>query len=145
MENFPDPEFINGTADQLDTIDDGSLALVHAREFYPFSRTSDTALHMRFINAAQPKLMTNGLFCVVQIRDPSVGNGLHSNLNDIQTYALETGFKRCGTLVMTPQSFFRRFGALGQFAPVRLGLAMAGRSLEIIKPGRVSYIYWFQA
>tara|TARA_B100000315_G_C14493039_1_gene548545 strand:- start:133 stop:864 length:732 start_codon:yes stop_codon:yes gene_type:complete len=143
--NFAGPEFIWGSADQLDTIENGSLAVVHAREFYPYSRTRDAVLHMRFLNAARPKLMTNGLFCVVQIRDPKVKNGLHSNLREIQAQALEAGFKRYGILVMTPQSFFGRFGALGQFMPIRLALTVAGKCLEFIMPGRVSYIYWFQA
>ena len=143
--NFSGPNFIHGSADNLNSIDDNSLALVHAREFYPFSRTSDTDLHMRFIVAARPKLKTDGLFCVVQIRDPSVGGGIHINLKNVQMHAKQAGFKRCGTLVMTLRSFFCHYGRLGQLFPVRQAIAMAGRCLEIIKPGRVSYIYWFQA
>ena len=77
---FPGPNFINGSADNLISFDANSIALIHAREFYPFSRTSDICLQMRFLNAALPNLVSGGLFCVIQIRDPRADGGIHVNL-----------------------------------------------------------------
>ena len=53
--------------------------MAHAREFYPLSRTNDTDLHMRFLNAARPKLMTNGVFAVAQVHGPTTTGGIHAN------------------------------------------------------------------
>ena len=37
QKEFPGPDFITGSADNLGSFDTNSIALVHAREFYPFS------------------------------------------------------------------------------------------------------------
>ena len=144
QKKFDGPIFESRSADQLDNINDCALTLVHAREFYPFSRTNDTDLHMRFLNTARPKLVTNGLFAVVQVRDPNATSGIHANFRDLQTRALNAGYRRSGILVMTPQKIFRRFGQIGHYKLVRLALSLAGSILEATRPGRVTYIYWFQ-
>lgn len=145
QKEFPGPDFIKGSADNLGSFDTNSIALVHAREFYPFSRTSDSGLQMRFLNAALPKLVSGGLFCVIQIRDPKADSGIHVNLQALQAHALEAGYKGFGEIVMAPQFFFRRYGRFSQLAPIRWAISVAGQFLEILKPGRVTYIYWFKS
>ena len=99
---------------------------------------------MRFLNAALPKLARGGLFCVIQIRDPKVDGGIHVNLPTLQARAFEVGYRGVGEIVMAPQFFFRRYGSLGQLAPIRWAISISGQYLEILKPGRVTYIYWFK-
>lgn len=142
---FPGPSFVNRSADELDDVPPASVALVHAREFYPFTRTADADLHMRFPAAAHPKLVSGGLFVAVQIRDPSVGVGLHMTLPEVQRRAREIGYRACGVRVMIPQFLFRRFGRVTHLAPVEWAAGWAGRALEAVRPGRVSFLYWFRA
>lgn len=142
---FAGPRFVNRSADELDDVEANSVALVHAREFYPFSRSADAALHTRFLVAARPKLVSGGLFVAVQIRDPAVGFGLHTNLSEVQRRAREAGYGDCGFQVMTPQFLFRRLGQWAHIGPVVGAVAVAGRVLESVRPGKVSFLYWFRA
>jgi hypothetical protein len=46
---YPDCRFICHAADDLSIFDDGSLDIVHAREFYPFTRTNDVGTQLMYL------------------------------------------------------------------------------------------------
>jgi len=61
QERYPRCRFIRRSADELSLVPDASLDLIHAREFYPFTRTEDPGFHLRFLRAFAPKLRPGGL------------------------------------------------------------------------------------
>jgi SAM-dependent methyltransferase len=142
---FPGPTFACRSADDLSDVPDGALALAHAREFSPFSRTADARLHQSFLEAARPKLMDGGLFVVVQVREFQMDASLADVFSEVSESARRLGFTEAGTMMMVPQFFYRRFGALGQVWPLSALIQLAGRQLERARPGRVSRLFWFRA
>lgn len=138
------PEFYCRSADDFSGLEDGSLALVMAREFYPFSRERDTDLHMRFLEPGFAKLAAGGLFAVVQVRDPSAQAGVHQNWAELRRRARAAGYAESGVMVMAPQFLFRRLGAVLFNPPARAAVTLAGRALEALRPGKVTYIYWLR-
>ncbi|MBM3580509.1 MAG: class I SAM-dependent methyltransferase [Alphaproteobacteria bacterium] len=134
-------KFIAGSADDLSTFSANSLRLIHAREFYPFSRAADPALHLRFLKAAASKLVDGGLFVVVQIVDKA---GLHNTIVEVREGARELGYRESGCDIMVPQRAFRRFGKIVHLGFVYPLIANLGRLLEMIRPGLITYIYWFR-
>ena len=140
---FRGPEFFHRSADDLHVIPDESLALVHARGFYPFCRSEDTDLHMRFLDAAKPKLVSGGIFAVVQVNDPTAHVGVDDSFVQLQHRARDSGYGRADFCVMVPQFFRRRFGRIGYLPGVYDALSLSGHVLEAAKPGLVSFIYWF--
>ncbi|CAA7613662.1 hypothetical protein MCP1_120108 [Candidatus Terasakiella magnetica] len=142
---FPLTRYHHGSADELSQVEDASLGLVHAREMYPYSRTMDADLHTSFLAAALPKLMAGGIFAVIQVRDPSVGKGLHNTLTEVQSRAKGLGYRQMGVLPMVPQRVFARLGPPSHSWPVfSLWSAVAG-AVERRRPGSVSFVYWFKA
>lgn len=142
---FPDVKLASGSADDLAAIADGSLALAHAREFYPFTRSDDVGLHLRFIEAARPKLKAGGLFVAVQVHDPSVGVGINTHWPELTERARQLGYGRTGRRILIPRRIAVHLGSFVAFPPVRLGINMLGNALERLRPGLVSFVYWLRA
>ncbi len=142
---FPEATYVNRSAEDLTDIPAKSLALTHAREMYPYSRTSDVGIHLSFLAAAYPKLVSGGLFVVVQVRDPSVGAGIHHVLDEVREQARQVGYQSAGMIAMVPQRLYRRFGAFATAWPSRMLFALAAPLIERLRPGSVTYLYWFKA
>lgn len=142
---FPHVRLSCGSADELGAIADGSLALAHAREFYPFTRSDDVSLHLRFIKAARPKLRADGLFIAVQVHDPSVGVGINTHWPELIGRAKRAGYRQAGRRILPPRRILEHLGAVVAFPPVRLGINMLGNALERLRPGLVSFVYWLRA
>jgi SAM-dependent methyltransferase len=144
--HYPQCMFAAGSADDLAGLPDRALRLVHAREFYPYSRVAAPDLHLRLLAAAAPKLVDGGLFAVVQVVDKA---GLADTLARVRAGARALGYAESGRRVMIPQRAYRKLaGAVdrgGLLAwPVFLAVAILGRLLELHRSGYVTYIYWFR-
>lgn len=143
---YPQCTFAAGSADDLAGFPDRALRLVHAREFYPYSRIAVPELHLRFLAAAAPKLVDGGLFAVMQIVDKA---GLADTFAQVRAGARVLGYAESGRQVMIPQRAYRKLaGAVnggGILAgPIFLAVAVLGRLLELYRSGYVTYIYWFR-
>lgn len=137
---YPDCRFLTASADDLSIFPDRNFALIHAREFYPYSRVADTTLHLRFLSAAAPKLVSGGLFLVVQIVDK---HGLSENFSEVSAGARNLGFGRTERHVMVPQRLYRRFGKSTHSSIALPVIALAGRLLEFWRSGYVTFLYCF--
>lgn len=135
-------EFHAGSVDKLDAFADASFDVVHAREFYPFSRSPDAAFHLGFLNAFRPKLKPGGLAIAVQIVDKA---GLGDSWRGLGPLALANGYAAFGRAVMAPQRLHRRFGDKVYGASLYPLVWAASHAVEMLKPGRVTYAYWWRA
>lgn len=137
---YPRCHFSAGSADELDNFEDNSIDLIHAREFYPFTRTDDTALHEQFLTRFEPKLKSGGAAVAVQIVEKS---GLANSFPELQRNRERLGYARVERHVVVPLRFYRHAGN-ASYAPILYPLiSFAGGILEALRPGRVSYLYVF--
>jgi trans-aconitate methyltransferase len=138
---YPDCHYSSGSADQLDGFEDGSIDLIHAREFYPFTRTEDLSLHEQFFRSFAPKLRSGGAVVAVQIIDKY---GLADTFRELRANSLELGYDRIERHVVVPLRFFRHAGAASYSTLLYPLVSLAGGALEMLRPGRVSYLYLFR-
>lgn len=139
----PGPEFDCRSAHDLSGVDDGSAALIFARGFYPFCRERDTDLHMQFLEPGFAKLAPGGIFAISQIRY-TTAPGIHNNLSEVRRRTRALGYAEDGVMVMAPQFLYRRMAAVLFNPPARAALTLFGHALERVRPGKVSYLYWFK-
>ena len=139
---YPHCRFAVQSADDLSSFPDGHFALIHAREFYPFTRSDQAAVHRRFLEAFAPKLRPGGAVAAVQIIDR---RGLADSFAELVAGHRQMGFAKPSRRVMVPLRLYRRWGDAIHGA-VALGASdVAGRLLERLRPGLVSYLYLFPA
>ncbi len=129
------------SSDDLSIFPDAFFDLIHLREFYPFTRTDDPDLHMRFLDALVRKLKPGGAAACVQIIDRE---GLADSFAIVRRRSLDSGYRRVLRRVMVPNRTYRKLRPLSYLYLVYPWIALAGHALERIKPGRVTYVYIFQ-
>lgn len=61
---YPRCEFLYGSADSLKSVADGTLNVIHARQFYPFNRTGDPRIPLRFLDEFARKLAPGGAIVI---------------------------------------------------------------------------------
>ena len=137
---YLDCAFRVGSADDLRAFDDGFFSLIHAREFYPFTRSRDAGLHARMLAAFAPKLKPGGSVVAVQIVDRV---GLRDSFAILAGRARELGFKRAKRRVMVPMRAYRRLGRAAYGPPLYALITAAGAALDAVRPGLVSTAYIF--
>jgi SAM-dependent methyltransferase len=140
-ERYADCAFRVASADDLGTFADGTFSLIHAREFYPFTRSADAGLHARFLTEFAAKLMPGGHVAAVQIVEPA---GLADSLVTLAGQAPSLGFESAVRRVMVPNRAYRGLGRAAYGAGLYTLVSAAGAVLESIRPGRVSYVYLFR-
>ncbi|MSO53559.1 MAG: methyltransferase domain-containing protein [Rhodospirillales bacterium] len=140
-QRYPACEFRAGSVDKLDSFAAATFDVIHAREFYPFSRSPDAAFHLGFLKAFRPKLKPRGLVLGVQIVDKA---GLADSWRDLGPLSRDAGYEAFGRIAMAPQRLHKRFDD-AVYGPVYPLVAAAGHALEALKPGRVTYVYWWRA
>ncbi len=137
---YPRCRFAVCSADDLSSFPDRHFALIHAREFYPFTRSDRAQVHRPFLEAFAPKLRPGGAVAAVQIVDR---RGLADSFAELVANHEAMGFARPLRRVMVPLRLYRRWGD-AVHGTVALGTAeVAGRVLERLRPGLVSYLYLF--
>ena len=140
QKRYPDCRFTAGSADELCGFADHSIDLIHAREFYPFTRTNDVGLHRRFLRCFARKLKPGAAACVIQTIDRA---DLADTLGTLRKESRELGYAAMEQRVVTPYRLYRHAGDLS-YSPVFYPLvSLAGLALEFVRPGAVSYMYVF--
>ncbi len=137
---YADCAFRAGSADDLGTFADGAFSLIHAREFYPFTRSADAGLHARFLAEFATKLMPGGSVAAVQI----IGRaGLADSLAALAKQVPGLGFESAARRVMVPNRAYRRLGRTAYGAAFYEIVSAASATFESFRPGRASYVYLF--
>ena len=138
---YPECHFAVCSADDLAIFEDGFFDLIHAREFYPFTRSASVDLHLHFLDAFARKLKPGGAIVAVQIID---SKGLADSLSELRRKAHKAGYSEVSCHVMAPYRLYRYIRNFCYFPVIYANIAMAGTILERIRPGRVSYLYLFR-
>jgi SAM-dependent methyltransferase len=138
---FPDCRFLVESADELISFDDGQFGIIHAREFYPFSRSGNTEFHIGFLRAFHNKLKPDGVLIAVQIID---AEGLADSLGELKRRARGIGFKRIFRLTAVPYRIYSKFSNNSHRPLIYTLIQIAGWVVEKVRPGTVSYLYVFQ-
>lgn len=68
--NHPRCAFFRQRADRLENFPDASLSIIHAREFYPFTRTDDQDYQLMYLKLLSAKLRPGGAVVLQSRRDP---------------------------------------------------------------------------
>jgi SAM-dependent methyltransferase len=121
---------------------DHHFRLIHCREFYPFTRTSDLDLYRRFLAAWLPKLAPGGIAAAVQVVTQDC---MERVWPQTQALARDLGYVASGRDTVVPLRLFRRFGGAVNRAPLYPVLASALNGYEALRPRSISLIYWFRA
>lgn len=138
---YTDCSFRVQQATELDAFEDGSLDLIHAREFYPFTRTKNVDIHMEILSAFHRKLAPGGCAISVQIMEDE---GLGQSLPHLREPCRELGFDRVRRHVMVPLRLYGRIGPRAHKGPFPALITLAGLTLEKFRPGTVSYLFEFR-
>lgn len=91
--------FYNGSADDLKEFQDGHFDVIHAKEFYPFTRTMNHEYCLRYFKAFYKKLKKGG-FVILQMTDS--GNGLENIFEELQKKLTEAGYEKVFKKIMIP-------------------------------------------
>ena len=141
QKRYPNCHFRAGSADDLSGFADHSIDLIHAREFYPFTRTGDVELHRHFLRGFAPKLKPGAAMVAVQIIDRA---GLADTLGTLRQESRALGYATMEQRVVVPYRFYRHAGDMS-YSPVLYPLvSLAGMTLERFRPRAVSYMYVFR-
>ena len=138
---YPTCRFEVHSADDLSIFEDASLHLIHAREFYPFTRTADIAVQIPFLRAFAAKLAPGGAVAAVQIVERT---GLADTIGELRRRRKELGYSAVSRHVVVPRKLYERWGDRAHWRPVYAAVALAGAVLERLRPGLVSYLYLFR-
>jgi len=104
---YPNCIFSNQSADNLDNFDNEYFDVIHAKEFYPFTRTNDIQYPLKYLKLFHSKLKQHG-FVVLQMVALNKGfcntyQKLSKDLNDI-------GYVPIRRYTMIPQKFVTLLG-----------------------------------
>lgn len=85
--------FLRQSADNLDAVPDASVDVIHAREFYPFTRTSDQEYQLKYLRLFHGKLKPGGLV-VLQSRE--LPHGIEVTISQRKPEIAAMGFNIVG-------------------------------------------------
>ena len=140
-EIFSNCRFSVCSADALSQFEDGYFDVIHAREFYPFTRSGSASFHWHFLDCFAAKLRPGGAVVAVQIINR---RGLADTLATLGTNARAHGFSDVSRQVMTPNRLYRNIGDMAYGRYLYPAITLATYALEKLCPGRVTYIYVFR-
>ena len=106
-ERYPKCTFYHQSADTLDNFENGAFDVIHAREFYPFTRTSDAEYHQMYLELFRSKLRPGG-YVVLQMVD--LDEGFSSTFSSIKRRP-GADWARAEKRMLLPAKVF---GALGE-------------------------------
>lgn len=138
---YPDCNFYCQSADNLDNFDNECFDVIHAREFYPFTRTNDVHYHLEYLKKFHSKLKPHG-FVLLQMVALSKGfcntwQGISKNLNEI-------GYAGIHRYEMLPRRVFNllgRFSCTKLFYPILLFVYPLLHWIVRLKGGTLEYLY----
>ena len=136
---YPNCIFSCQSADNLDNFDSEYFDVIHAREFYPFTRTNDIHFHLKYLRLFHSKLKPHG-FVVLQM--VALDKGFCNTYKKLSKELIEIGYSPIRRCVMMPRRFVALLGNLSYnklFFPI---LLLTSQMLFwIIRRGRFGYLY----
>lgn len=106
----PACEFLAESIDDEKVLTGRLFDVVHAREFYPFTRVSDPEVHARLLAGFARRLKPGGAAVVSQLVEP--GKGLELTLPGLESRMAELGFARHLTAPLAPLKLVALIGPL---------------------------------
>lgn len=140
-ETFPDCRFSVCSADALGEFEDGYFDIIHAREFYPFTRSASASFHWYFLDCFARKLRPGGAVIAVQIIER---RGLADSFGALCAAAHAHGFSKVSRHVMAPNRLYRKIGDFAYSRFLYPAITLATYALEKLSPGWVTYTYVFR-
>jgi len=106
---YPNCIFIHRQADELDDFDDKYFDVIHAREFYPFSRTNDRDYQSEYLRLFHSKLKSGGYVVLVMFREKK---GLCYTYEKLSGELMDIGYSIFEEKQMVSSKIFKLFGRL---------------------------------
>lgn len=129
-ERYPRCTFSRHPAHKLDGFANASLDIIHAREFYPFTRTNDTDFQLKHLACFARKLKPGGAL-VLQMR--SSEEGLGGTLSGLTDRLRGMGFPRVIVRPMIPLKLARLLRALPENRIIHGAFMIFGKLLTTLK------------
>jgi ubiquinone/menaquinone biosynthesis C-methylase UbiE len=105
---YPNCVFLHRQADELDDLDDEYFDVIHAREFYPFTRTDDGDYQSKYLKLFHSKLKSGGCVVLVLHREEK---GFCSTYEKLSSELMDIGFS-ISKKQMVLSRVFKMFGRL---------------------------------
>ena len=137
-ERYSTCTFTAQSADELDNFEDSFFDVIHTREFYPFTRSNDCDFHLRFFKAFYVKLKPGRIVLVSTITVPK---GLCNTFRHLSWPLKEMGYSLAKKKVIVPLRLTRRAGTWPNEFPFYWLITLLGVLLDIVRPGRVNFMF----
>lgn len=138
---YPACTFEARSCDDLSAYPDGFFDLVHLREFYPFTRSDDASVHLRFLEAFLPKLGTGGAVAAVQVVNRK---GLADTFEELSTGCRRPGYDHALRRIVAPLRLYRHTGDAAYRPGIYPIISLAALGIERARPGSLSFLYLFR-
>lgn len=136
---YPNCIFSCQSADNLNNFDNEYFDVIHAKEFYPFTRTNDIQYHFKYLKLFGSKLKPRG-FVVLQM--VALDKGFCNTYKKLSQELSDIGYSPIKRYPMIPNRFVSLLGKLSYnkfFYPI---LILTSQILFwIIRRGRFGYLY----
>tara|TARA_Y100000590_G_scaffold210863_1_gene238897 strand:+ start:369 stop:1169 length:801 start_codon:yes stop_codon:yes gene_type:complete len=106
---YPNCIFFNQSADNLDNFDNEYFDVIHAKEFYPFTRTNDIQYHLKYLKLFYSKLKQHG-FVVLQMI--SLNKGFSNTYQKLSKDLSDIGYAPIRVNTMIPLRVITLLGEL---------------------------------
>lgn len=107
--NYPACLFYNQSADNLDNFSDTFFDIIHAREFYPFTRTDDSTYQLKYLSLFCSKLKAGGF---VVLKMAPRGKGFHNTYEQTTTQLKTIGYSTFKRSICVPAKVYKIFGSI---------------------------------
>jgi len=136
---YPNVLFFCQSADSLDNFDDAAFDVIHAREFYPFTRTNDADYHLKYLKLFHSKLKAHG--CVL-LQMVDLEKGFCNTYEMMSRDIGEMGYAAIEKISLVPNRMVHLFGDLSYAAGIYPILRLASKMLfRIIGRRSFQYLY----
>jgi SAM-dependent methyltransferase len=136
---YPGCLFYNQSADNLDNFSDTFFDIIHAREFYPFTRTDDSTYQLKYLKLFCSKLKAGG-FIVLQMVPRSKGfwNTYEQTSNQLK----DIGYSTVKRSIYVPAKVYKVFGSISYNRFIsRLLHTSITRMIMRLMARKVTYFY----
>lgn len=136
---YPSCIFCCQSADNLDNFDNEYFDVIHAKEFYPFTRTNDIQYHLKYLRLFHSKLKPLG-FAILQM--VTIDKGLCNTYKTLSKELSDIGYLAIKRKTMIPNRVYKLSGSLSYnkfFYPILLLISQM--LYWIFRRGQFSYLY----
>lgn len=104
---YPNCIFHCQSADNLDNFDNRYFDVIHAKEFYPFTRTNDIHYHLKYLRLFHAKLSPQGFLLLHMV---ALDVGFCNTYKKLSKELSEIGYSSIIRYTMIPNKLFKIFG-----------------------------------